>query len=341
MAFRGGRPGLRDVRSRAVHLGPQKVSGEGRGRNEAKELVQTAGGLIGEVVGRDQLCEVLIADLQDPASRRPHVLVGAMGTGKTAVLVKLTQTLAGKNVVPVPIRLRDAQEDLDFEDMAQTRLKQLVNKDLRSDGQADRIWRQLRRDDRVVVVADGLEEALQDRDDRNNILRRAIRRAVKDKLPLIIASRPHDPLRAMEVVVTELEPLGEGPALGTAAADSGGPDPEESVLARQRMTRLVEVAQVADAPLYLRLIRDLNAAGRLWAALAGELFRQAGRGHGARPGTPAAEAVERLEGCSDRRLSVRGFPPGQRRSQRRRGGAVRSRLRRPRPQTTIDRLPRP
>lgn len=241
-------------------------------RNEAKELVQTAGGLIGEVVGRDQLCEVLIADLQDPASRRPHVLVGAMGTGKTAVLVKLTQTLAGKNVVPVPIRLRDAQEDLDFEDMAQTRLKQLVNKDLRSDGQADRIWRQLRRDDRVVVVADGLEEALQDRDDRNNILRRAIRRAVKDKLPLIIASRPHDPLRAMEVVVTELEPLGEGPALEYAARDSGGPDPEESVLARQRMTRLVEVAQVADAPLYLRLIRDLNAAGRLWAALAGELL---------------------------------------------------------------------
>jgi hypothetical protein len=242
-------------------------------RTESKELVPTAGSLIGEVVGRDQLCEVLVADLQDPASRRPHVLVGAIGTGKTAVLVKLTQTLAGKNVVPVPIHLRDAHDDLDFEDMAQNRLKQLVNRDLRSEGQADRIWRQLRRDDRVVVVADGLEEALENRDERNNILRRAVRRAVKDRLPLIIASRPHDPLRAMEVVVTELEPLGDGPALEYAARDSGGQGPDdESMLARQRMTRLVEVAQVADAPFYLRLIRDLDGAGRLWSTLAGELL---------------------------------------------------------------------
>jgi hypothetical protein len=56
--------------------------------------------------------------------------------------------------------------------------------------------------------------------------------------------------------------LGEGPALEYAARDSGGPDPEESVLARQRMTRLVEVAQVADAralhPQAQRLLADVQ-----------------------------------------------------------------------------------
>ena len=48
-----------------------------------------------------------MADLHDRGVR-PHVLVGGVGTGKTAVLVRLTELLAEKRAIPVPVKLRDA-----------------------------------------------------------------------------------------------------------------------------------------------------------------------------------------------------------------------------------------
>ena len=81
-----------------------------KARDEPHNVVQTAGSLIGEVVGRDELCHVMIEDLRDPGIRRPHVVIGGVGTGKTALLVRLTELLAERGAVPVPIRLRDAQE---------------------------------------------------------------------------------------------------------------------------------------------------------------------------------------------------------------------------------------
>jgi len=78
-----------------------------RARNSSRELVTTAGVILDDVVGRDELCKVVMADLHDRRTR-PHVLVGGMGTGKTAVLVRLTEFLADKHAIPVPIRLRDA-----------------------------------------------------------------------------------------------------------------------------------------------------------------------------------------------------------------------------------------
>jgi hypothetical protein len=88
--------------------------------------VPTAGTILEEVVGRDELCKVLMVDLHDRGTR-PHILVGGVGTGKTAVLVKLTEFLADKGAVPVPIRLRDAGNELDFEDQARERFLDEVN----------------------------------------------------------------------------------------------------------------------------------------------------------------------------------------------------------------------
>ena len=42
---------------------------------------------------------------------RPHLLVGGVGAGKTAVLVRLTEFLAA-GAVPVPIRLRTPETEL-------------------------------------------------------------------------------------------------------------------------------------------------------------------------------------------------------------------------------------
>ena len=43
-------------------------------RSRPQDVVPTAGSIIGDVVGRDELCRVIIADMRDGQTRRPHVV---------------------------------------------------------------------------------------------------------------------------------------------------------------------------------------------------------------------------------------------------------------------------
>ena len=228
-----------------------------KARDEPHNVVQTAGSMIGEVVGRDELCHVMIEDLRDPSIRRPHVVIGGVGTGKTALLVRLTELLAERGAVPVPIRLRDAQESLDFRELARKRFVTDTNTGLLSDAEGEKVWRELCKNDQVVVLADGLEEALIEgnaQKERDNLIRLAIRQANEHRLPLIIASRPHDPLRGMEAAIVELEPLSEEAALEYVQEQETGEDD-------RRLDWVVETADVAESPLYLQITRQLHRAG--------------------------------------------------------------------------------
>ncbi|MEC4017892.1 NACHT domain-containing protein [Streptomyces sp. H27-D2] len=237
-------------------------------RTEPGRFVQTAGSLMDEVVGRDQLCNAIMNNLRDRRARRPHVVVGKVGAGKTAVLVRLAEKLAAEGAVPVPVRLCDAQEELDFCELARKRFRAMVQPIVRSDAEVDRIWRWLRqRADRIVVLADGLEEALNHDDqvsgERDNLIREAIRRAGEEGLPLVIASRPHDPLRAMQAAVSELEPLSDEASLRYIAR-SGSWRSDATLL-----DRVVEVANMAESPLYLQIAKDLHSKELLEALWAG------------------------------------------------------------------------
>jgi NACHT domain len=233
-------------------------------RARPQDMVPTAGSIIGDVVGRDELCRVMIADVRDTSTRRPHVVVGGIGTGKTALLVRLTQLLAKQHAVPIAVRLRDAQGKLDFGELARTKFLADQQSSLVSDTEGEKVWRQLLKESRVVVLADGLEEALIGKDaraERDTVIRLAIHQANRDKLPLIIASRPHDPLRGTEAALVELEPLSEEAALDYI--QSGDPVDDES-----RIDWIVETADVTEAPLYLQIARQLHHAGLLTYPLA-------------------------------------------------------------------------
>ncbi|MBT2385302.1 NACHT domain-containing protein [Streptomyces sp. ISL-11] len=228
-----------------------------KAKTEAGSFVQTAGSLMDEVVGRDQLCNAIMNNLRDRKARRPHIVVANVGAGKTALLVRLAEKLAAKGAVPIPVRLRDAQGDtLDFCTLARERFQEIVQPVVRSDGEVDRIWRWLRqRADRIVVLGDGLEETLS-RDhasgQRDNLIRKAIRKAGEEGLPLVIASRPHEPLRAMQAAMTELEPLSAEAALQYIA--SSGSWRSDALL----LDRVVEVARMSESPIYLQIAKDLH-----------------------------------------------------------------------------------
>jgi NACHT domain len=230
-----------------------------RARDRPREVVQTAGSIIGEIVGRDELCNVIIDDLRDRGARRPHVVIGGVGTGKTALLVRLTKLLAERGAVPVPVRLRDAQERLDFRELARLRFLAEADAVLLSDAEGEKVWRQLCKDDRIVVLADGLEEALIEGEfekERDTLVRLAVRQANDTRLPLIIASRPHDPLRVLDATVVELEPLSEEAALQFIQQREVGDD-------EHRLDWIVETADVAETPLYLQITRQLRRLGLL------------------------------------------------------------------------------
>jgi NACHT domain len=228
-----------------------------RAQHNARDVVPSAGSIIGDVVGRDELCNVIIDDVRDPHTRRPHVIVGGVGAGKTALLVQLTKLLAERGAVPVPVRLRDAQSGLDFRELARRRFLGEADQRLLSDTEGEKVWRHLHKNQQVVVLADGLEEALIEGEpgkDRDNLIRLAIRQANADRLPLIIASRPHNLLRETEATIIELEPLSEEAALEYVRPTGSGND-------ERRLDWIVETADVTEAPLYLQITRQLHSAG--------------------------------------------------------------------------------
>jgi hypothetical protein len=230
-----------------------------KAKNSPQRLLETATPDIDEIVGRDQLCQVIMEDIHHPDTRRPHLLVGGVGTGKTAVLVQLTRLFAERHAVPVPIRLRDAKDSLNFREMAHARFLAMAEGSMLSADDAEKVWRQLSKDDKIVVIADGLEEALTEgnaQQDRDNVIRLAIHRARELGMPLIIASRPHDPLRGADATIMELEPLSEEAALKYITRGN------DSVDARW-LDWIVETAGLTELPLYLQLTRQLWRRDRL------------------------------------------------------------------------------
>ena len=232
-----------------------------KAKTSPQDLVETAAPDIGEIVGRDELCRVIMEDIHRPGTRRPHLLVGGVGAGKTAVLVRLTRLLAERNAVPVPIRLRDAKDELNFREMAHTRFLAMAESGRLSADDAEKVWRQLSKDDKIVVIADGLEEALTEgkasvHEDRDNLIRIAIHRARELRLPLIIASRPHDPLRGADATIMELEPLSEEAALEYI-------DPGQNSVDARWLDWIVETAALTELPLYLQITRQLSRRDRL------------------------------------------------------------------------------
>jgi hypothetical protein len=232
-----------------------------KAKSDPEDLVETATPDIGEIVGRDELCRVIMDDIHQSDTRRPHLLVGGVGAGKTAVLVRLTRLLADRHAVPVPIRLRDATGDLNFRELAYTRFLKMAESSRLSADDAEKVWRQLSKDDRIVVIADGLEEALAEgtasvQEDRDNVIRLAIHRARELCLPLIIASRPHEPLRGADATIMELEPLSEEAALEYI-------DPGQNSADARWLDWIVETARLTELPLYLQITRQLYRRGRL------------------------------------------------------------------------------
>lgn len=221
-------------------------------RDEPYRLVPTATP-IEDVVGRDGICEIIEEDLAD-RTPRPQVIVGGVGDGKTAVLVRLAHRLVRRGAVPVAVRMRDAEMPLHFHALARKAFLERVQGPLFSDDEGDKVWRKLRKDGRIVVLADGLEEALIDNAARETAIRDALDEAEDDKLPVVVTSRPDESLARINAAVIRLEPLSARATIEYIDDDDSRSETDLDKLHDVR--KLAEVAEIADKPLFLALMRD-------------------------------------------------------------------------------------
>jgi hypothetical protein len=222
------------------------------GLSDPSSLVPTATQM-GRVVGRDAICEIIEEDLR-VEDRRPQIVVGDVGEGKTAVLVRLTQLLIEHGAVPVAIDLRDAKIPLNFRDLARERFQRNVQHGLLSEDEGDKVWRKLCNDKRIVVLADGLDEALAGQPGRHTEIRGAVKKALDDRLPLVMASRPDDVLRGLDAALMRLEPLSDSDAVEYIIES-----PEDTA---SNVEKLAAAAAMTEAPLYLWLAHQLPSEER-------------------------------------------------------------------------------
>ena len=229
-----------------------------KARETPERLVPTAAGIVGEAFGQDELCRRLTEALRDRSPRLPYVVIGDVGSGKTALLVRLTRLLAEQELYPVPIALRDTEESLDFAELAHRQFLATAGAPLVSDEDvADKVWRQLRVKDKIVVLADGLEEALIKSSAvaraRDSLILLSLDQASEHQLPVIVTSQPDDLLRDVDAVLIGLKPLSNEAAQQSLFGKTGQD--------ARRLRLVLETADVTESPMFLQIIRQLYVRG--------------------------------------------------------------------------------
>ena len=145
----------------AAYAGAPTIRAQGTWR-QPRRSCRRQGSIIGEVVGRDELCQVMIDDPAGPwHPASTWSVIGGVRTGKTALLVRLTKLLAEQGAVP-GAGSAAGRPGADSTSVSWPACGSWPRRTPSSCPmpREKKVWRQLCKDDRVVVLADGLEEAL-------------------------------------------------------------------------------------------------------------------------------------------------------------------------------------
>jgi hypothetical protein len=197
-----------------------------------------------------------------PGEARPvqgKLITAGAGAGKTTAMVNLAAFLASRQVIPVPISLRSQTEPVNLVQLARQQFSGWVDTRTPFGDQGDRVFAHLRSRGQVVILADGLDEALPgvSRSQRGLALNAAIQDALESKVAVIATWRTADLGKDLPLSRFPLPQLEERDAVkflcqGAAAAN---------------LADAIAAAQLHETPFYLTIARPLVAAGRLdkWA----------------------------------------------------------------------------
>jgi hypothetical protein len=221
-----------------------------------------------DMVGREDLYSLVAEELRSSPGGGPHLVLGDTGSGKTVFLLGLTSYLARRGAVPIPISLRNAEPPLSLRALARAHFLNQIDGQVRSEGEADRIWRSLSSEGSTVVLADGLDEATQGltTEERNSAARATLELARQQRMPMVVTSRQEGAPPDGRYPQYDFAPLSGKDALEYIRRRSR-PERGETHPDDEQMLRILDVAEVAATPFYLNIIAATSGAGRLIAPL--------------------------------------------------------------------------
>lgn len=214
-----------------------------------------------EIVPRTELCDELLLGALQRKRKDVQIVVGDPGAGKTTALIEVARAFARVGLVPVLVPLRTV-DDVDLVAQARRRFKQQIEEYVRTDAEAEQLWRWLYVRRRVAILTDDLDRLSPD-GERGFVLRDAIRRVQTSDLPIVVTARPAGVPAGIAASAIDLGELDAHAAVDAIVAGARN-DPgfrREREVPRQTIERWVEAGRLAEVPYYLELLAQLATVG--------------------------------------------------------------------------------
>jgi hypothetical protein len=223
-----------------------------------------------QVFGRGRLVKEIADGMHSKFGAGPQIVVGDTGTGKTTLLLALASQLARDHfILPIVLSLRDSDNDLekhDFAELAVKRFGNLVDPYIKTEAEADKLWRWMRKKRRIVVLADDLDRSNQAKDPYKTQIRLALDKARARNLPLVVTTRPAGlppDLREPPVDLSDWPLEGKSRAARYVMRRAGQADRGDDV--RSLVEENIEAGELLENAFYLTLLTRLLRIDRLEA----------------------------------------------------------------------------
>jgi len=212
-------------------------------------------------VPRDDLYDELLPGVL-ARKKDVQIVVGDPGAGKTTAMLDLASVLAKIGFLPVLLELRGEQADDDLFDRARQRFEKQMRPFVRTEADADTVWRWACRRRRVAILIDDIDQIGSD-GEPGYVMRRLLEEVATEGQAVIVTARPAGVpmgIAASAITIDQLDfdtavDLAARPSLSVPGARASTPPPRDEV------KRWVREGELAEAPLYLEALAELTAVG--------------------------------------------------------------------------------
>jgi len=214
-----------------------------------------------DTVPRDDLYDELLPGAL-ARKKDVQIVVGDPGAGKTTALLDLASVLAKVGLVPVLLELRGEQTSDDLFDLARRRFEQQVRPFVRTDADAEIVWRWLGRRRRVAILVDDIDQIGFD-GEPGFVMRRLLENVATEGQAVIVTARPAGVPMGIAASAIAMDPLDFDTAVDLAAKPVlSDPGTASSVPPpREEIERWVQEGELTEAPLYLEALAELTSVG--------------------------------------------------------------------------------
>ena len=211
-------------------------------------------------VHRDELYDELLPGAL-ARKKDVQIVVGDPGAGKTTALVDLASVLAKIGLMPVLLEMRGESKADELIDRARARFGQLVRPYVKTDADAEIVWRWLCERHRVAILVDDIDQIGFD-GEPGFVMRRLLENAATEGQAVIVTARPAGVPAGIAASAIPIEPLGFKTAVDLAAQPSKERGPvavTDSPPPREEIERWVREGNLTEAPLYLEALAELTS----------------------------------------------------------------------------------